>query len=80
MIGAVVFMISDTSLAVAKFVVAYPNAEKVIMLTYYLGQMFLAASTMSSASSSSSSEQLRKGAVMKNAGSGSAASRRRKIS
>ncbi len=43
-IGASFFISSDTILAVDKFVGSFPHAKTYIMITYYIGQMYIAAS------------------------------------
>ncbi len=44
MIGAILFIISDSVLAVNKFTVAIPAASEIIMITYYGAQILLALS------------------------------------
>ena len=41
-LGAIVFVISDTTIAVDKFMFAIPNAKIFIMVTYYLAQLGIA--------------------------------------
>ena len=43
-LGAIVFVISDTTIAVDKFMFAIPNAKIFIMVTYYLAQLGIAMS------------------------------------
>ena len=43
-IGAVVFAVSDSILSLDTFYTPIPNANVAIMITYYIGQMFIAAS------------------------------------
>ena len=43
-IGAVVFVISDTIIAVDKFYAPFESSKTWIMITYYLGQTLIAAS------------------------------------
>ena len=42
MVGALSFIVSDSILAVNKFVVPIPLAKPLVMVTYYLGQHFIA--------------------------------------
>ena len=44
MIGAILFIISDSVLALNKFTVAIPAASEIIMITYYSAQVLLALS------------------------------------
>ncbi len=44
MIGAILFIISDSVLAINKFTVAVPAASEIIMITYYSAQVLLALS------------------------------------
>ena len=44
MIGAILFIISDSVLAINKFTVAIPAASEIIMITYYSAQVLLALS------------------------------------
>ena len=46
-IGAVVFMISDATLAFDKFKLSFHHAQRVILLTYYTAQWLIAWSTLS---------------------------------
>jgi alkenylglycerophosphocholine hydrolase len=43
-LGAIVFVISDTTIAVDKFMFTIPNAKIFIMVTYYLAQLGIAMS------------------------------------
>eukprot|EP01135_Chromosphaera_perkinsii_P000636 Nk52_evm3s147 gene=Nk52_evmTU3s147 len=80
-IGAVIFMISDVSLATAKFVTPYANSEKVVMSTYYLGQMFLAAATIDTPPMKHRAPEKVKGSsASAAAGDAGRTSRRRKMS
>lgn len=45
LIGSVMFVVSDSILAVNKFAVPLPDAHFYIMITYYIGQTYLAAAT-----------------------------------
>lgn len=45
-IGAVFFIISDTFIAINRFVVSIPYSHEIIMLTYYLAQVLIAFSIM----------------------------------
>eukprot|EP00388_Colpodella_angusta_P029289 GDKK01016151.1.p1 GENE.GDKK01016151.1~~GDKK01016151.1.p1 ORF type:complete len:152 (-),score=9.64 GDKK01016151.1:114-569(-) len=45
LIGSVMFVVSDSILAVNKFAVPLPDAHFYIMVTYYVGQTYLAAAT-----------------------------------
>jgi uncharacterized membrane protein YhhN len=45
-IGAVLFMISDTSLAYDRFVTGFAAAHAIILSTYYAGQYFIALSAV----------------------------------
>lgn len=48
LIGSLVFVLSDSILAINKFAAPVPNAHFFIMLTYYFGQTYIAASTVQS--------------------------------
>ncbi|MHA6260926.1 lysoplasmalogenase [Sporosarcina sp. CAU 1771] len=43
-IGAILFMVSDSVLAVDRFTYEIPNRDAIVMLTYYGAQIFIAAS------------------------------------
>lgn len=43
-IGALLFMFSDSALAIDRFIVDIPNRDAVVMLTYYGAQIFIASS------------------------------------
>lgn len=43
-IGALLFIISDTALAIDRFMFDIPNRDAVVMLTYYAAQIFIAIS------------------------------------
>jgi len=45
-IGAVLFMISDSVLGWNKFIQPFPSAEAIVLSTYYLGQGMIALSTI----------------------------------
>ena len=45
-IGAIVFMISDATLALNKFKIAFKSAQPIILSTYYLAQWGIAYSTI----------------------------------
>lgn len=49
LIGSLVFVASDTILALNKFAFVIPHGHYYVMLTYYFGQTFIAASTHRSA-------------------------------
>jgi alkenylglycerophosphocholine/alkenylglycerophosphoethanolamine hydrolase len=44
-IGSLVFVISDSVLAINKFTIAVENGQTIIMITYFIGQFFIAASS-----------------------------------
>lgn len=44
-IGALIFVVSDTIIAVNKFYFPFDSAKTWVMITYYLGQTLIAAST-----------------------------------
>jgi uncharacterized membrane protein YhhN len=44
-VGAVVFVVSDTIIAVDKFYLPFASAKTWVMVTYYLGQTMIAASS-----------------------------------
>lgn len=46
LIGSIVFVISDSILAFNKFRTPFENAHTYVMITYYAGQAFIAASTV----------------------------------
>ena len=56
LIGSLVFLVSDSILAVNKFAGPVENAHIYVMITYYVGQTFLAASTYHSESSTAKKE------------------------
>lgn len=43
-IGAILFMFSDSVLAIDRFVIDIPNRDAIIMISYYAAQFFLASS------------------------------------
>lgn len=43
-IGALLFIISDTALAIDRFMFDIPNQDAVVMMTYYAAQIFIATS------------------------------------
>lgn len=43
-IGALLFMFSDSALAVDRFIMDIPNRDAVVMLSYYSAQLFIASS------------------------------------
>lgn len=43
-IGAFLFMFSDSALAIDRFIYEIPNRDAVVMLTYYAAQVFIASS------------------------------------
>lgn len=45
LIGSIIFLLSDTILALDKFAFRITSAKTIIMLTYYIGQTFIAIST-----------------------------------
>lgn len=45
LMGSIIFLLSDTILALDKFAFRITSAKTIIMLTYYIGQMFIAIST-----------------------------------
>ena len=45
-VGALLFLVSDTSLGVARFRWRYPGAQAVTLATYYLGQWLIALSAV----------------------------------
>jgi alkenylglycerophosphocholine/alkenylglycerophosphoethanolamine hydrolase len=47
--GALIFVLSDTVLALDRFLAPLPNAKLVVMLTYYTAQALIAASTQPAA-------------------------------
>lgn len=49
LIGSLVFVLSDSILAINKFAFPIQNAHFYVMVTYYFGQTYLAASTLHSA-------------------------------
>jgi len=44
--GALLFFISDTVLALNKFVAPIPNGRVIVMITYHLGQILIAMGAM----------------------------------
>ena len=45
LVGALLFIVSDTILAYNKFVSPLPMAKVMVMVTYYAGQYFIARTT-----------------------------------
>lgn len=45
LVGSIIFLLSDTILALDKFAFRITSAKTIIMLTYYIGQTFIAIST-----------------------------------
>lgn len=46
-IGALIFLSSDTCLALDRFVTRFPNGKIIVMVTYYIGQYLICASATS---------------------------------
>jgi uncharacterized membrane protein YhhN len=45
-VGSIVFMVSDTCIAVDKFFRPIPHCKLIVMLTYYAAQILIASSTL----------------------------------